>query len=264
MIFVNLKVALAPMEIQWGEKSANIDKLEQIADKLHPETDLLIVPETFSTGFPTTKDKEEIRVIAEKNSGETIERVKQIARKHQIAIAGSFIADTGGSLSNRAFFIEPSGEEVFADKRHLFKMAGEDKLFSPGYNRLSVRYRGWNIAMIVCYDIRFPVWCRNKNNEYDLLIATANWPVARVAAWDTLLKARAIENLAYVAGVNCKGTDNNGFEYNGSSALYDFKGKDISVHTDDGILYASLDMETLTKFREKFPAWQDADPFNLA
>ena len=259
-----LNVALYPQDIKWGDKAANIDTLISITQKVHPQTDLLILPETFSTGFPAGMDKEQVRVMSERNTGKTIDTIKALSRKYGFAIAGSFIADTGGLLCNRAFLIEPNGEESFADKRHLFTMAGEDKVFSPGTTRLSVRFRGWDIAMIVCYDIRFPVWCRNRNNEYDVLIAVANWPVSRVSAWNSLLTARAIENEAYVLGVDCRGTDNHGFEYDGSSAIIDFKGKHLGVtDPDTGLIYASLDPDRLASFRNKFPAWRDADTFSL-
>lgn len=260
----DLKVCLFPMDIKWNDKSHNIDVLENAMKSIHPETDLVILPETFSTGFPALKEKDEVRALAERNTGETIDRIKLLADKYNVAIAGSFIADSGGSLYNRAFFIEPSGDEYFADKHHLFSMAGEDKIFSQGYDRLKVRYRGWNIAMVICYDIRFPVWCRNRDNEYDLLIAVANWPEVRVDAWNKLLPARAIENLAYVCGVDCNGVDENGFKYNGSSMILDFKGKSIGV-TQDGVpfLYAPLSMTKLINFREKFQAWRDADYFRL-
>lgn len=257
-----LNLALYPQRIVWGDKSANLGTLLNMLPALHEETDLLILPEMFSTGF-MTGDREELRRYAERNTGATVDTLKAIAARYNIAIAGSFIADSGGLLFNRAFFIEPNGEETFADKRHLFTMAGEDKCFSHGIERMAVRYRGWNIAMVICYDIRFPVWCRNRSNEYDLLIAVANWPVARVGAWDSLLVARAIENEAYVAGVNCKGTDLNGFEYNGSSALIDFKGKQVGIPVENGIIYGQLDYEKLSSFRKKFPAWQDADSFKL-
>lgn len=259
-----LKVCLFPMEIVWDDKEKNFSILEEALEKVHPETDLIILPETFSTGFPSGCDKDYVRTLAERNTQESIDRLKTFASRHNIAIAGSFIANSGGSLYNRAFFIEPSGEETFADKKHLFTMAGEDKVFSSGHDRLKVRYRGWEIAMIVCYDIRFPVWCRNKNNEYDLLIAVANWPEVRVDAWNKLLVARAIENEAYVCGVDCKGTDPKGFVYDGSSMAIDFKGKDITVAgPDDNLLYATLSKEKLERFREKFPAWKDADNFSL-
>lgn len=251
------------MKIRWGDKSANLQNLEESVDAIYPGTDLLVLPEMFSTGFMTS-DKESIRKLAERNTGETIERLQRIASEKGIGIAGSFIADTGGSLFNRAFFIESSGECFFADKRHLFSMAEEHKVFSGGDSRLKVRFRGWNISMVVCYDIRFPVWCRNVDNEYDLLIAVANWPTPRVDAWNQLLKARAIENLSYVCGVNCKGTDLNGYEYDGSSPVFDFKGKEISVAKEGSpFVYASLSYESLEKFRKKFPAWNDADSFTL-
>lgn len=258
-----LNVALYPQEIFWGEKQKNIDTIINLMPLLHEDTDLLILPEMFSTGF-LTGDKEEIRELAERNTGKTIEVLKRLAAQYQIAIAGSFIADSGGSLYNRAFLIEPNGDESFADKRHLFTMAGEGKTFSRGYDRMSVRYRGWNITMIVCYDVRFPVWCRNVNNEYDLLIAVANWPIVRANAWKQLLIARAMENQAYVCGVNCKGTDTHGFEYGGDTFAIDFKGQIINNEQQDiGVIYAQLNSEKLSAFRTKFPAWQDADEFEL-
>lgn len=259
----DLKVCLYPMPIKWGDKASNLDTLRQAMEAMHPETDLLILPETFSTGFPAGLDKESVRLMAERNTGATIDFIKDLARHYNVAVAGSFVADTGGSLYNRAFFIEPSGEETFADKRHLFTMAGEDKVFSRGRDRLMVRYRGWNIAMVICYDIRFPVWCRNISNEYDLLLAVANWPVARVDAWNRLLVARAIENEAYVCGVDCTGIDSGGFEYDGASAAIDFKGKDITVTSDNGLKYAVLSHEKLDRFRDKFPAWRDSDRFTF-
>lgn len=261
----NLNIALLPLEIRWGDKEANLVALESALAILHPATDLVVVPETFSTGFPSGLDKESVRPLAERNSGNTVEILKMLAERHNVAIAGSFIADSGGSLYNRGFFIEPGGEETFADKKHLFTMAGEDKVFSAGYNRLKIRYRGWNLSLIICYDLRFPVWCRNVNNQYDALIAVANWPKVRVNAWNSLLPARAIENEAYLLAVDCKGTDNAGFEYDGSSAVIDFKGKVIADTPAPGtpFIYASLDMEALLRFRNKFPAWKDADSFRI-
>jgi len=246
------------MPISWEDKEANFATLESALEIMHPDTDLIVLPETFSTGFPSGEEKDYVRTMAERNTGVTIDHIKLLAKKHNVAICGSYIADSGGSLYNRAFFIEPSGDETFADKKHLFTMAGEDKVFSRGYDRMKVRYRGWNLSMIVCYDIRFPVWCRNKDNEYDALIAVANWPDVRVDAWNKLLYARAIENQAYMLGVNCRGTDKKGFNYDGSSMAIDFKGKDITVDTENGLLYATLSKERLDRFREKFPAWRDA------
>lgn len=259
-----LKVCLAPMEISWGNKEKNLSNLDRLINKVHHETDLLVLPEMFSTGFPSDLDKEAFRKLAERNTGPTIDKIKEYSEKHNLAIAGSFIADSGGLLFNRAFFIEPSGDEYFEDKRHLFSVGGENLILNSGERRLAVRFRGWNISMVVCYDIRFPVWCRNQKNEYDLLIAVANWPASRIDAWDTILKTRAMENQSYVCGVNCKGIDNKDAEYNGSSHLYNYRGKDISIKTDEeGLLYASLSMQKLKDFREKFPFWRDADDFQL-
>lgn len=260
MISKNLNICVLPMQIAWLDKSANLSYLEKCLQSVHPDTDLVLLPETFSTGFPSSLDKEAVRPLAERNTGDTIEFVKQLARRHNVAIAGSFIADTGGLLCNRAFLIEPSGEEYFADKRHLFSMAGENKIFSPGHTRLAVRYRGWNIAMVVCYDLRFPTWCRNHGTEYDLLLVAANWPEVRIDAWNKLLPARAIENLSYVAACNCKGTDVKGFNYDGASHILDFKGNEIGFRDDsNGYVYASLSLKKLSEFREKFPAFRDAD-----
>lgn len=250
------------MEIAWEDKKENIATLENAFKDIHPDTELVLLPETFSTGFPSGEDKEHVRTLSERNTGETVDRLKALAYKYNVAIVGTFIADTGGLLFNRAFFIEPTGDEYFADKRHLFTMAGEDKVFSRGDTRLSVRYRGWNIAMVVCYDIRFPAWCRNIGNQYDLLLVAANWPEVRIDAWKKLLPARAIENLSYVAAVNCNGIDKKGFRYDGSSFIFDFKGNDVSVRDENkGFVYASLSRNKLDSFREKFPAWRDANIF---
>lgn len=264
MTHPNLNICLVPHEICWGDKDKNIKNLSALVDSVHHQTDLMVLPETFSTGFPTGKDKEEIRVLAERNTGPTIDFLKNISKDRNMAIAGSFIADSGGLLYNRAFFIEPSGDEYFADKRHLFSPGGENKIFRPGNSRMKVRFRGWNISMIVCYDLRFPVWCRNVNNDYDLLLAVANWPQKRIDVWDTLLKARAIENVAYVCGVNCHGEDNNGIVYDGSSHAFDYIGREISVKVDEsGLIYASLSLKKLNDFRENFPVARDADLFEL-
>lgn len=259
-----LNLCLVPMEIFWGDKEKNLNTLKEIFPMIHPATDLVILPETFSTGFPTKQNKEQIRAYAEKNTGPTIDYLKGLSERYSVAIAGSFIADSGGLLFNRAFFIEPSGDEYFADKRHLFSPGGENDIFSNGSERLNARFRGWNISMIICYDLRFPVWCRNRENEYDLLIAVANWPVNRINVWDSLLMARAMENSSYVCGVNCKGIDSSGYEYNGSSMVFDPKGKNLTVSiSEDGLLYATLSKSKLENYRHKFPAWMDADKFEI-
>lgn len=262
----DLKVALFPMSIVWGDKAVNMDTLIEIMPRVYPQTDLLILPETFSTGFPAGVGRDQVREMAERNTGATISTVKALSREYGIAICGSFVADSGGLLFNRAFFVEPNGDEHFADKRHLFTMAGEQEIFRAGRDRLNLRFRGWNISMIVCYDVRFPAWCRSTAaSPYDLMIAVANWPQQRVDAWNLLLKARAVENEAYVCGVDCSGTDSFGNIYDGSSPAIDFKGKNIGIKMPDSpLICAQLEADKLRRFREKFPAWRDADSFNIS
>ena len=297
MVSKDLNICVYPAEIIWDDIKANLDNLEVAIKTMHPKTDLLILPETVSTGFPSGKSKEEVLNLVREYQQYTLDLFKYLAHSTNTAIATSLVTEVNGELFNRAYFFEPNGDITTADKRHLFTMAGEDKVFSPGAKRLSIRYRGWNIAMIVCYDVRFPAWCRNRDNEYDLLIAVANWPEVRVDAWNSLIKARAIENLAYVAAVNCTGEDPNGFRYDGASHILDFKGKNIAVRPhlsnlkselsdnpdskdnadssnthdlngDDklskaSMLYATLSHEAIDRFRKKFPAHLDADPFRL-
>lgn len=264
MLETKLKICMAPLEITWGNKDKNLENLKNIFSKIIPETDLVVLPETFSTGFPSSEMQDNIESFAESMEGETVALLKELSYEHQTAIAGSFIAKEDGKLLNRSFFIEPEGKITISAKKHLFSPGGENKIFHAGDKRLNVNYKGWKITMIVCYDLRFPVWCRNYKNEYDLLIAVANWPVSRIDTWDTLLKARALENSAYVCGVNCRGIDDLGGDYNGSSHLFNYKGKDLAVDiNEDGLLYAGLSMQRLQNFRDKFPSWKDADPFQL-
>lgn len=259
-----LNICLAPMEIKWGDKTKNLETLKNIFSKVNSETDILVLPETFSTGFPSSEMQADIISLAESDEDETISLIKDLSKSTNIAVAGSFIGRRDKDLFNRSFFIMPDGKDVYSAKKHLFSPGGEDKIFKSGDKRLEVVYKGWNITMVVCYDLRFPVWCRNVKNEYDLLIAIANWPVSRIDTWDTLLKARALENSAYVCGVNCRGIDDLGGDYNGSSHIFNYKGKDLAVEvSNDGLLYAGLSLQRLRNFRDKFPTWKDADNFIL-
>lgn len=258
-----LEICLLPLEIFWGDKKRNLDSIKEAFSKINPATDLVVLPETFSTGFPSSEMQSEIYSFAEDDEGETVSLLKDLSRQYNMAIGGSFIGKTKDKLFNRSFFITPELEKYSA-KKHLFSPGGEDRIFKSGEKRLDITYKGWNISMIVCYDLRFPVWCRNRNNEYDLLIVVANWPVSRIDTWDTLLKARALENAAYVCGVNCRGIDDLGGDYNGSSHVFNYKGKDLAVDVNaDGLLYAGLSMQRLRNFRDKFPTWKDADAFTL-
>lgn len=262
MLEKKLTLCLVPLEITWSDKKNNLKSLKNLFSNIHTDTDIVVLPETFSTGFPSSEMQNDIKIFAEENNGETMNLLKKLSEKHNVAIAGSFIGMTKEKLFNRSFFIQPDGKVTFSAKKHLFAPGGEDKIFQRGAERLKTVYKGWNIALVVCYDLRFPVWCRNRKNEYDLLIAIANWPVSRINTWDTLLKARALENSAYVCGVNCRGTDELGGEYNGSSHVFNYKGQELAEDMDSsGLLYAELSMQRLVNFRDKFPTWKDADDF---
>ena len=185
--------------------------------------------------------------------------------KYQLAITGSFIANDTKRIYNRAFFVFPSGEIETADKRHLFSMGGEHKHFSPGNKRLLVNYCGFNIYVLVCYDVRFPVWSRNVANEYDLLIYVANFPQRRISDWDILLRARAIENQSYVCGVNRVGKDGAGIDYNGHSTLIDFKANSLLTFLENktSVQTSEITIEPLQNYRQKFAVWCDADEFEI-
>ncbi len=306
MIPKDLNVCVLPFNIIWDDVESNIENFKRALRGVHPQTDLLVLPETFITGFPIDKNNGEIISIIRPFQEKILELLYDAAKQYSMAICGSFIIETSSKnvfnvsiplnksnplsqlnegdseISNSAFFIEPSGEIYISPKTHLFSLAGENKIFKSNKEKMIVRYRGWNIAIAVCYDLRFPVWSRNRNNEYDLLIYVANWPEVRVGAWDKLLPARAIENLSYVIGVNCRGFDNKGNRYNGSSVILDYKGNTLSSFVEEKevetenissrrtseeettpLIYAKLSADKLINFRKKFPAWQDADNFTL-
>lgn len=256
-----MKLTIIQDIIHWADKQSNLDKTQEQLETLAGKTDLVILPEMFSTGFCTNHPE-----LAEDMEENTVKTLKKWALNYGLAIAGSFIATENGKLYNRGFFVFPNGEIATADKRHLFSMGGEDRFFSAGNDKLTVSYQGFNIRLLICYDVRFPVWSRNANNEYDLLIYVANFPQSRISSWDILTPARAVENQAYVCGVNCIGTDGNGIEYNGHSALYDFKGNKTAVAPDNetSIITTEISKESLVKFREKAAFWKDADNFTIS
>lgn len=257
-----LKVVAFPVGIVTGDTGANMHNLEAFMTGIDADTDVVVLPELFSTGF--IADKGKMAELAETNTGETITRLKQLSRRYNVAIAGSFLANTASSLYNRAFFIEPSGDETFYDKRHLFGVSAEASIMKHGgATPPVVRFRGWNIAMIVCYDLRFPVWCRNTGNRYDLLLVVANWPEARAYAWKHLLIARAIENQAYVIGANRGGHDEFG-DYDNLTYIFDYLGRPAAEINDrNNAVQSVLDKVRLNKFRENFPVWKDCDSFEL-
>lgn len=270
MSYNSLNIAIIEYDVAWADKRANLDIVGNALARLPHEIDLVVLPEMFSTGF-ITESREVAASLAERNTQDTINWLHDAAAAHSVAIAGSFLAHTASQLYNRAFFIEPGGDDTFYDKRHLFGMGGEDGIYNRGVTFApTVRFRGWNIKLVVCYDLRFPAWCRNNfvKDTYDLLAVVANWPHARQHPWHTLLAARAIENLSYVCGVNRSGIDPHGVDYSaGSSAMYDYKGlrcdpQAMAIGGGNVYMYI-LDRQALSRFREKFPAWKDADNAKL-
>ena len=255
-----LKISIVQTDIAWENKQENLRMLREKLHALRGTTEIVVLPEMFSTGF-TMKSRE----LAEPVSGITVRILKELAADFQLALCGSFICSERSNYYNRAFFITPEGEEFYYDKRHLFRMGNEAEYFSSGNNKLIISYRGWNICLLVCYDLRFPVWSRNVNNEYDLLIYVASWPQARRLAWDTLLCARALENMCYVCGGNRIGVDGNKLIYNGGSVVFSAKGEVLASVPDgeEGIETVSLSLISLQQLRDKFPVWKDADAFRL-
>lgn len=255
-----MKVTLIQDIIHWADKATNLQKTEKQLAELAGKTDLVVLPEMFTTGFCTDQLE-----LAETMEEKTVRTLQKWAKDYQIAITGSFIATENERIFNRGFFVFPDGKIETADKRHLFSIGGEDQHFSAGNKKLIVNYCGFNIRLLVCYDVRFPVWARNINNEYDLLIYVANFPKNRIKNWDILLQARAIENQTYVCGVNCVGTDGLGIDYNGHSTLLDFKASPLLSFPENetSIQTYELNIEPLLKFREKSAFWKDADKFNI-
>lgn len=258
-----LKIAVAPIDIAFGDKEKNISKVRDIMSCLDKDTDILVLPEMFSTGF--VKDTEKMTVLAESMEDKTILSLKDYSHESGIAVCGSFVCSEKGNILNRSFFIKPSGEMSLYDKHHLFTMGGEQHIFTAGDSLPEIiEYKGWNIMIAVCYDLRFPAWLRNINLKYDVLIVPANWAHSRAYAWEHLLIARAIENQAYVIGCNRSGKDEYG-EYPASDSFtFNYWGKEISTRDSGGLIYCTLDYEKMKMDRNRFSPWRDADAFTFS
>jgi omega-amidase len=269
-----ITVSLVQTALYWENKKENLRMLEEKIYAIKEKTELVILPEMFSTGFSMKPSQ-----LAERMDGETLEWMKQISREKKIILTGSLIIEENGNYYNRLIWMLPNGSYGCYDKRHRFAFAGEDKEYSAGDKRLIASVKGWKINLQVCYDLRFPVWARQQpgdvstteneetstaNLEYDLLIYVANWPEKRNLAWKTLLQARAIENQSYVIGVNRVGKDGNDIYHSGDSMIIDPLGE-ISYHRADKeeVFTCSLEKEKLRQVRAKFPFWKDADHFNI-
>lgn len=256
---MSLRVSLVQTDIVWENKQENLNRIGQKIADLSGKTDLVILPEMFTTGFSMNS-----RNLAEDVLGNTVSLLKKWAKDYNLALCGSFIAKDQGEFYNRGFFIT-ADSEFYYDKRHLFRMGNEGQSFSGGKEKIVVEHKGFNVCLLICYDLRFPVWSRNVNNAYDLLIYVASWPDVRSMVWDALLKARALENQAYVCGVNRVGVDGFNITYRGGSVLIDAKGNSLSSLNDfeEGIETIAISKTELDDFRRKFPTWMDADKFEI-
>jgi len=264
-----LTITIVQTQLSWENKEDNLRLLSEKIMGINQKTEIIILPEMFSTGFSMNPG-----ILAEKMDGPTVDWMKKIAGEKKIILAGSIIIkedeESGSRYYNRLIWMLPNGQYGYYDKRHLFAYAGEDEKYSSGNKRLIASVKGWKINLLVCYDLRFPVWSRQNHpqpgeagsHEYDLLIYVANWPERRNHAWKTLLQARAIENQCYVAGANRIGIDGNNIVYSGDSMIIDPLGEVLydGPNKEDIFTY-TLHKEKLEDVRMKFPFWKDADRF---
>jgi predicted amidohydrolase len=254
-----MKISLVQPDTVWENKTENFRKLENLVLPLYNKTDIVVLPEMFNTGFSMNPS-----TLSEFPGKETFDWMKNIAEMGDFGLCGSYMVNDNNLIYNRFVFVSPVNEAWKYDKRHLFSMAGENKFFTQGRERVTFSFRDVRIRPFICYDLRFPVWSRNQDNV-DLIIYSSNWPESRKTVWNTLLKARAIENQCFVAGVNRIGTDGNGVFYCGESMLINFYGESIvsagSGH--EGSVTGEISMNDLSEFRKKFPVQRDADDFTV-
>ncbi|HFB67022.1 MAG TPA: amidohydrolase [Aeromonadales bacterium] len=258
-ILAKLDLLIVQMKIFWHDAKANCEQIEtRLADKITPGM-IVILPEMFNSGFSMQPDK-----VAESMRGDTLSWMQKMARQHQCVMLGSLAIREGKNCYNRMIWMPAEGEMVYYDKKHLFRLAGEHERYAEGEQRVIVNYQGWRILLQVCYDLRFPVWCRQQQMDYDAMILVANWPDTRAQAWNALIRARAIENQCYVAAVNRVGADARDLVYAGDSQVVDFLG-DFLCHLEDKerVKRVSLDYSALQKSRNELPFYQDADKFEL-
>ena len=265
-----MKIALLQYPIAWADKETNLRLAEEHIAALADKADVAVLPEMFATGFCTDHPE-----LAETMDGNIIRRLQAAADQSGVAVVGSFIcwsqepgtrSQDNVRLVNRGFMIKPNAPIEIQDKRHLYAHGGEDKFFRHAQKRHIFEYKGVKILLLVCYDLRFPVWARNQSgNDYDIILVVANWPDIRIQYWDALIAARATENQCYIAAVNCVGDDGMGLHYNGHSVAYDTRLQPIVSFADDeeGTKIAEFDIDKLHHFREVLPLWKDIDNFTL-
>lgn len=260
-----MRLSVVQFDLAWENPEKNLYLLDHLLNETPDSTDLIVLPEMFTTGFSMN-----CKTHAEEHNGLGLLWMKRQAQKHGIAITGSIMTRVGQNYYNRLYFVYPDGDFAFYDKRHLFRMADEHLHYTPGQERVIVDYLGWKICPLICYDLRFPVFSRNQYHSktgfsYDLLIYVANWPEARRSAWNNLLQARAHENLCYVAGVNRVGIDGNKKTYSGDTEIYGFKGDALIQHPGSSAFIKTivLDKPSLDDYRNKFNSLLDSDAFTL-
>jgi omega-amidase len=268
-----LTITTLQTKLHWEDKNANLQMLENKILSINEKTEIVVLPEMFSTGFSMKPE-----TLAEKMDGNTVNWMKKIAAEKKIILTGSVIIEVDGHYYNRLIWMLPNGQYGIYDKRHRFGFAGEDDHYTAGTKRLIASVKGWKINLQVCYDLRFPVWARQTSPsnslsggegglttpEYDVLIYVANWPERRSMAWKTLLQARGIENQCYVVGVNRVGNDGNGINHSGDSMVIDPLGEILYHKKDDEDIFTiTLSKDHLQSIREKFPFWKDGDSFTI-
>ncbi|MBT2160052.1 amidohydrolase [Zobellia barbeyronii] len=252
-----LNVALVQTSLAWEDPKANREELDTKLEALTSDIDLIVLPEMFTTGFTMSP-----RNIEKEEGQRTLAWMQQKAKEKDVAMVGSIVFFENDAYTNRLLFVEPDGKTSIYDKRHTFTLAGEDKVYQAGKERLIVNYKGFKICPMICYDLRFPVWARNTE-DYDVLIYVANWPEPRITAWDTLLKARAIENMTYCIGVNRIGSDEVGHKYPGHSVVFDGLGKELEFSVKEEIVTTSLSKKHIHEVRNKLKFLNDRDRFTL-
>lgn len=264
----DITVTAIQSQLFWEDKAANLHMFGEKLRSLEEATDLLVLPEMFTTGFSMRVNK-----LAEQTDGPTLAWMQKQAANLNSVVTGSIIAEDGGKYFNRLLWVSPDGTYVYYDKRHLFRLAEEDKHYTQGTKKIIVDLHGWKVCPLVCYDLRFPVWSRNKwekkgskmTADFDLLVYLANWPERRSKVWKTLLMARAMENNCFVVGVNRVGNDGDNVMHAGESAIIDFKGEHMktAIIAREEIISSVLSFQLLSEFRKSFPAGMDADSFSL-